>query len=166
MSALRFNAAEILDIAIRIEQNGAAFYRKAAASRRPGENTALLLELAAMEDEHQRIFAKLRDALPQTTVPDFLPQDDEAGLYLDAMADYHGGEGSIPATDRLTGHETLADVISIAIDLELKSILYYDGLRQLVPAELGRDRVDAVIAEERRHVAVLRREQRLINNPE
>ncbi len=160
MNHLRFNATEILDIAIRIERNGAAFYRKAAEARQSNEDRSFLLDLAAMEEDHERIFAGIRENLPNKPDNTFAPPDEESGLYLEAMADYHGGEGNLPAADQLTGNETLVEIIRIAIDLEQKSILYYDGLRPMVPPDLGRDRVDQVIAEERRHVAVLQRELR------
>ena len=162
MRALRFNAAEILDIAIRIEHNGAAFYRKAAAGRAGGENRGFLLELAAMEEEHEKTFRDMRAALPDAKADPFLPVNDDAGLYLDAMADFHGGEGSRPAAERLDGNEALSDIIRTAIELEVKSILYYEGLLPLVPPHLGRDRVAAIIAEERRHVVVLQRELRRV----
>lgn len=163
MNPLRYNAAEILDIAIRIEHNGAAFYRKAAAAKQPGEDRDFLLELAAMENDHARTFTAIRDTLPDVETNPYIPNDEETGLYLEAMADYHGGEGSRPATDLITGREPLTEIIRIAIDLELKSVLYYDSLKPLVPTDLGRDRVELVIAEERRHVAVLQRELRRLS---
>ncbi len=165
MSHTRFNAAEVLEIAIRIEHNGAAFYRKAAETRTPGEDRSFLLELATMEDDHEQTFRTLRDTLPEAPAPQSAtPDDDEAALYLDALADYHGGEGNKPAANLLTGNETLIEILRIAIDLELKSILYYGGLLPLVPEALGRTHVENIIDEERRHVAVLRRELRRITD--
>ncbi len=165
MNHVRFNAQEILDIAIRIEQNGADFYRKAAANRQPDEDRTFLLELAAMEKDHERIFTAIRDRLPDTPHNEFTPDDGTSAAYLDAMADYHGGEGSQPAAERLTGNETLTDIIRIAIDLEMKSIMYYSSLKSQVPPGSERDRVDEVIAEEQRHVVVLHRELRRITTP-
>ena len=49
-----FNAEEIFKIAMRIEENGAAFYRKAADLQADAENKKLLLQLAVMEDGHPR----------------------------------------------------------------------------------------------------------------
>lgn len=157
MHHLRFNAREILEIAIRIEQNGAAFYQKAAAAREKEDERAFLLGLAAMEKNHERIFSVLRDHTPDGREPAFTSPEEDSGLYLTALADYHGGEGCRPAADHLTGNETLSEILRIAIDLEQKSILYYDGLRPLVPQDMGRDQIDQVIAEERRHVIELHR---------
>jgi len=83
---------------------------------------------------------------------------DEGALYLAATADTHGGEGSPAVADTLTGEETMEQILQIAIELEQKSILFYVGLRDLVPENLGRDRVDTIIEEEKGHVAALMRE--------
>ena len=48
--------------------------------------------------------------------------------------------------------------MQIAIELEQKSILFYVGLRDMVPEKLGRDRVDTIIEEEKGHVTSLSRE--------
>jgi len=54
--AYSFNADELLAVAIRIEGNGAEFYRKAAALQANTENRDMLEKLAAMEDQHQVTF--------------------------------------------------------------------------------------------------------------
>ena len=74
------------------------------------------------------------------------------------MADSHGGEGDPKAADKLSGDESLADILKIAIGLEKESILFYLGLRDMVPERLGQDKVDAIVKEERSHVATLTKE--------
>ncbi len=56
---ITFSADEIFEIAEQIERNGANFYRKAAESAE-GDNRNLLLRLAKMEDDHEKIFATMR----------------------------------------------------------------------------------------------------------
>ncbi len=48
----RFNADEVFDMAVRIETNGAEFYRKAASLQEDEENSNFLNGLARMEDRH------------------------------------------------------------------------------------------------------------------
>jgi rubrerythrin len=55
----------------------------------------------------------------------------------------------------LTGQESLQEILRIAIDLEKKSILHYLGLREMVPPRLGKDKIDAIISEERKHIVQL-----------
>ena len=82
---------------------------------------------------------------------------EEGSLYLSAMADTHGGEGSPAVADTLTGRETMAQILQTAIELEKKSILLYVGLRDLVPENLGKNQIDTIINEEKSHVVVLQR---------
>ena len=154
--AVVFNADEVFEMAIRIESNGAAFYRKAAALQFDTENQKFLEGIAKMEDQHEKIFAKMRKELTEkekgSTV--FDPYD-EVSQYLTAMADTMGGEGSPSVADSLTGKETLAEIIRTAVGLEKDSILFYLGIKDLIPPQSGQEKIDEVIKEEQRHVAQL-----------
>jgi rubrerythrin len=162
--SILFNADEVFEMAIRTEENGAAFYRRAAELHSDQEGVKFLLALAEMEDGHKKTFQEMRSALTAKekagTVYD---PNNEAVLYLDAMADSSGGEGSPKVADSLTGQESMADILKTAIDLEKNSILFYLGLLELVPARLGRDKVEGIIKEERGHVAELAKELRKHN---
>jgi rubrerythrin len=159
-----FNADEVLKMAERIEADGAEFYRRAAKLHaKSGGNTGFLLRLADMEDEHRRTFAAMRAALPprlreETAFDPYL----EATLYLQGLADAHGGEGAPSAARALTGKETMADILRTAIGLEEKSIVFYLGLKDMVPPEMGRDRVEAIVAEEKSHIVTLAAELRKV----
>jgi rubrerythrin len=154
--AYDFNANEIFEMAIRIEANGARFYRKAAEGQADENNRGMLEKLASMEDNHQRTFERMSQRLSEqeqsSTVFD---PNTEASQYLAAMADHHGGEGSPSAADALTGNESIKEIIDIAIGLEKESILFYLGLKDLVPPQYGQDKLDNIIAEERRHIIQL-----------
>ena len=154
--AYPFNADEILDLAIRIEDNGSRFYRKAAELQSDSKNRGMLENLASMEDNHKLTFetmkAHISDAEKTATVFDPL---DESAQYLSAMADSHGGEGSPTVADSLTGEESMSEIIDIAIGLEKESILFYLGLKDMVPPKYGQDKIDQIILEERRHVIQL-----------
>ena len=151
-----FTADEVFEVAILIEANGAGFYRKAAATQSGEKNRAFLEQLASMEDHHQLTFEKMRKGLKshekQATV--FDPHQ-ETVQYLAVMADTHGGEGSPKAADALTGDESIQEIIDIAIGLEKESILFYLGLRDFVPPDYGKDKLDRIIREEQRHIIQL-----------
>jgi len=114
-----------------------------------------------MEDIHKKIFLDMKAKISK----DFSDESSydpfqETGLYLDALADSHGGEGSLSAADALTGKETIREIIDIALGLEMKSILYYTGLLDLIPARLGPEHVGHIIEEEKKHVAQLQQVKR------
>ena len=155
---LRFNADEVFAMAERIEENGAAFYRRAAELQRKTspENVALLTRLAEMEAQHMSVFALMRAEAASRMKPEeaFDPYV-EAALYLQGAADSHGGEGTPRAADSLTGRETMPEILRLAIGLEEKSVVFYLGMRDMVPPDLGKDRIDRIIGEEKGHIVAL-----------
>ena len=154
--AIVFNADEIFEMAIRIENNGAAFYLKAAGLQSDTKNQKFLEGLASMEDQHQKIFTEMRTTLTEKDKsPKVFDPYDEVSQYLAAMADTLGGEGSPSVADSLTGDETLEEILRIAVGLEKDSILFYLGIKDLITSQSGKDRIDEIIREERRHVAQL-----------
>lgn len=154
--AYDFNAAEAFEMAIQIEKNGAAFYRKAAALQEKEADKSFLETIAKMEDRHQAGFEEMKTMLSdaEQTQTVFDPKD-ELSLYLKAMADAHGGEGNPDVADQLTGNESMPQIIKTAIGLEKESILFYIGLKDMVPEKMGRDKIDDIISEEKQHIAQL-----------
>lgn len=151
-----YNAEEVFEIAIQIEKNGAAFYRKAAELQEDGSDKAFLEALAEMEDRHKATFEqmKLQVSDLEKTQTVFDPEE-ELSLYLNAMADSHGGEGNPDILDLFTGEETITEVITTAIDLEKESILFYIGLKDFVPPKYGREKITTIINEEKKHIVQL-----------
>jgi len=151
-----FNADEIFEMAIRIEENGAKFYRKASKNQSDKLNREMLEKLAVMEDHHKLTFEKLKKTLSDAEkIETVFDPNNESLQYLAAMVDSHGGEGSPDAADALTGEESIKEIINIAIDLEKESILFYIGFKDFVPPKYGQDKLDKIINEERRHIIQL-----------
>jgi rubrerythrin len=154
--SITFNADEIFEMAEEIERNGAAFYREATAKAKDAQTQKFFRDLAAMEDGHLTVFQNMRRELAdQDRAPTVFDPLDEMTLYLQAMADAKGFEGKIGPSLRLTGKETLLDVLSIALNAERNSVVFYVGLKTLVDNDRARKQVDKIIGEEMGHVAVL-----------
>ena len=79
-------------------------------------------------------------------------------MYLRAMADGHVFNVREDPSDKLTGNETMAEIIKLALGCEKDSIVFYLGLRDMVPAREGKDKVDAVIREEMGHISILNKQ--------
>jgi rubrerythrin len=157
--AMAFNADEIFEMAEEVERNGAKFYREVAAKASDRKTKEMFLGLAAMEDGHLRTFREMRAALSdQEKGGTTFDPDNEAALYLQAMADAKGFEGMRSPTEKLTGRESMPELLEIAIDAEKNSVMFYVGLKGMVAARAGKDKVEGVIREEVGHVAQLRRE--------
>ena len=151
---IKYNAKEVFEIAEKIEENGAMFYRSAAAMH-PSQ-AELLNHFADMEKQHKATFASMKDAITGAGGDELLNDPNgDASLYLESIADTHGGEGSPVMAQQLTGNESVMEIMDMAVAAEKKSILFYVGLKDLVPESLGRKHVDRIIAEEKQHVITL-----------
>jgi len=151
--SMDFNADDIFEMAEQIERNGAAFYRKAAAGIDDPENSKMLLDLAAMEDEHEKTFSGIRAQLTaeerETSVFD---PEGEASLYLKALADTRVFfEKTVDVT-------SMVSILKEAITAEKDSIVFYLGMKDLVPEKFGKSRIDALIREEMAHIRLLSQE--------
>ncbi|MHC4265538.1 MAG: ferritin-like domain-containing protein [Planctomycetota bacterium] len=153
---ITFNADEIFEMAVEIEQNGAKFYREAAQKAAEEDTKKMLLDMAAMEDGHIKTFQAMRKELTEKEKAEtvFDPYD-EGALYLQAMADSHGTEGKVSLTQKLTGQETAREIYEIALNAEKDSVVFYYGLKGYVSAKAGKDKVEAVIMEELSHIRIL-----------
>ena len=148
-----FNADDILQMAELIEKNGAKFYRASAEKVDDPSAKALLLNLAAMEDEHEKTFSILRADLSakekESTVFD---PNGEAALYLKALADMR------VFFEKQIESEAMEDILKEAITAEKDSIVFYLGMKDLVPASMGKNRINAIIKEEMSHIKLLSKE--------
>ena len=156
--SITFNAFEIFEMAEQIERNGVKFYHKAAQGISDQEVRQMLLDLAAMEAEHKGTFASMREQLSdeERELRVFDPEN-EMALYLQAMANGHVFDPGKDISERLTGAETVEDILKLAINAEKDSIVFYLGLKDFVGAKAGKDKVEAIIKEEMGHIAVLNR---------
>ena len=148
--AFDFNIDEILAIAEEIERNGAAFYRTAAQGATDNSARDMLEELARMEDQHEKTFAGLRAQLTaEDKKPGAFDPEDETARYLKALADRR------VFNEKAIDLSSLKEVLKEAIITEKDSIAFYVGMRELVGANLGRDKISAIIKEEMGHLVLL-----------
>jgi len=145
-----FNMNEILEMAEQIERNGAAFYRKAAEEISDSKNRELLIELAQMEDKHEKIFASLRTQLSgdEKTSTVFDPEG-EAVLYLRALADTR------VFFEKKIDTGSMEEILKEALVAEKDSIVFYLGMKELVPEKAGKAKIDSIIKEEMGHIKLL-----------
>lgn len=145
-----FNADEIFEIAEQLERNGANFYRKSADSVADPESKKMLLNLAQMEDEHEKTFKTLRAELSEkekeATVFD---PDGEAVLYLRSLADTR------VFFEKEIDLSSMRGILKSAIEAEKDSIVFYLGMKEAVSENLGRKRIENIIKEEMGHIRFL-----------
>lgn len=154
--SIPFNADEIFEIAEQIERNGARFYRRAAEGPGSSRVRKKLLDLAAREDEHGKVLAAMRAGLsPREKKPTVSDPWGEALLYLKGIADGNVFDLKADPAAGLTGNESAQEVLKTAIGHEKDSIVFYVGMKVVVPERLGRDKIEAIIQEEMGHMSAL-----------
>ncbi|MBU0961651.1 MAG: ferritin family protein, partial [Proteobacteria bacterium] len=140
---LDFNADEVFEMAEQIERNGAKYYREAATAVTNEEDKKFLLELAAMEDDHEVTFADLREKLSsnEKEAVTFDPEN-EAAQYLKALADTR------VFYNKAIDLSSMEGILTGAIAAEKDSIVFYLGMKDMVGGSRGKDRINAIIKEE------------------
>jgi rubrerythrin len=153
---ITFNANEIFEMAEEMERNGAKFYRKAAQNTSDNQTKQMLLDMADMEDGHLKTFQNIREELSdREKEPTIFDPNNESALYLQAMAKSRGYEGKKSPSEELSGNETIREILEIALNSEKESVVFYFGLKSLVSAKAGRDKVEVIIIEELSHITTL-----------
>ena len=152
---IKYNADEIFEMAVEAENNAYKMYSDLAKKHKNPEVSSELEKMAEMEKNHEQIFVKMRRELPEEMRTAKFDPNEDASLYLQSIADSDVGEGSPEVAASMTGEESFEDVLKLAISLEKKAILFYLGIRDMVPENLGKDKVEEVIKEEQSHVVTL-----------
>ncbi|MCE5186836.1 MAG: ferritin family protein [Planctomycetaceae bacterium] len=154
--SITFNADEVFEMAEEIERNAAVFYREASEKAQDKATKSMLVSLAEMEAGHEKTFAEMRRQLSQDEkeVTTFDP-DNQVAQYLRTMADFHGTEGKVSPTEKLTGRESMTEILKIALQAEKNSIAFYVGIKDMVASKSAKQRVQSIIIEEMAHVSTI-----------
>jgi len=145
-------ASDVFQFAVRIEEDGELFYRKAAFIADDKEAGKLFEHLAGEEVIHKNTFQKML-----LGIDEYRPPETFKGEYLAYLKDYIDSKVvfSKKAKDKeLPGVHNTLTAIDFAMQRELDSILFYQEIKQFVPKkEFGL--IDKIIEEERHHFAKL-----------
>ena len=153
MDPIRFSAEEVLDMAVRIEENGERFYSDAARMSKKDDVRELLNSLAQEEHKHKKYFVELKASVEKAPLS-FDPFTEDVSLYIKALADSevftHPSEGRKFAKE-LKGEAPLLD---FAIEREKDSLLFYYEIAKTVREKEGKV-IEMIIEEEKTHLRKL-----------
>jgi len=150
---IEFSADEVFEMAMDIERNGEAYYRKAASLAKDAGVKAVLAELMKQEQRHYVTFKSLREKLPpKTSLPTFADPENEEYLYLDTLVKSRmfGNEREAENLAAKLGNEI--EALRAALTFEKDTILFFQAMQKMTDERLGRGEVDRIIEEEHRHV--------------
>lgn len=143
----------VLEIAQNLERGAARFYRKAADFCDDPRVSRLFHELAQWEACHARVFAEMKDYLAEKAWElGYFRAERLEGCDLPAPAVF--GLHEDPAR-LLTGRESQADVLRLALCNEKRTIAYYGRLREGTLGDGDLETLRDILLEEHRHVRIL-----------
>jgi rubrerythrin len=143
-----FEAGDIIEVAVRIEENGANFYRYAEQLTGREEVKALFRHLADEELKHQKTFTEILAGMERNLPPE--AYDGEYAAYLHNYVDNKLVFTAEAFAQEMAKIRDEASALDFAIRRELDSLLYYREIREFLPAD-RRSAIDRIIAEEKAH---------------
>ena len=152
----RFNVFEILQIAEKIEHNGAKFYLKIAELLDNPEFRNICYTLASWKARHEKILAQRRKRFSEKTgeFGTFDPNnyvlsnpDVMAGLAVFATK-----PGSLKDPQ---SQDNIAEILKDAINKAKEAIVFYNGLKGFARDPSSEETIDMIIKEENRHIRLL-----------
>lgn len=157
------NADLVFELAITIEKNGAEFYRNAAEKITDPTAKNMLIDLSKSECDHEQTFLDLRSQLVGKERDGFqLNSNGNAAAYLKALADtrvfFRKEMPLVNDSVNDAPQKLLEEILIAAIRAEKDSIVFYVGIKELVPESFGKSRVDDIIQEEMLHLTTLSQE--------
>ncbi len=147
-----FSASDIVEFAVRIEENGANFYRYAVQLIKDEDGKNIFTKLADEELKHKRTFEKIFAEIEKATPPE--SYTGEYAAYLHNYVDNNIIFKKEALEAEASKVKDTVSAINFAIQRELDSISYYNEIKVIVPASQHAP-VDAIIAEERKHFMIL-----------
>lgn len=141
-----FTFGDIRNIAVQIEKNGEASYRKAAEAAKNRQVKETLLWMAEEEQKHAKWFA----SLTSTRVLSEEQQEMEAvGKML--LQDMVKGNDFLLENKNLENLETVKEVLKVSRTFEEETVLFYEFLLGFMDDEDDKAQLQRIIDEEQNH---------------
>jgi rubrerythrin len=148
-----FNAAEVFDIAIKIEENGKQFYDRSREIITDPEVKKLFEELAQEEIKHKEKFQALKRQLPASaTSGAVFDPNHELDLYIKMMADQHVFISSESLEAQLGGVKDARDALRLAVEFEKDSVIFFLSMQEASEGAKGKEFIGSLVKEEQEHL--------------
>ena len=159
--SISFNADEVFEMGMDVETNGEAYYRKAAELSKNEEIKKVFLRLMEEEKKHYETFKELREALPpKSAQPTIVDPEGQEYLYLDALVKSRIFNNVHEAEELASKVGDEIEALRAALAFEKDTILFFQMMKSMTREDLGRNEIDRLIGEERKHVVWISEEIR------
>jgi rubrerythrin len=148
-----FNAAEVFDIAIQIEENGKQFYDRGREIIKDPGVQKLFEELAQAEIKHKEKFISLKGQLPASAASGgVFDPDHELSLYIKMMADQHVFVSSGNIQAQLAQIKNAVDALRMAIEFEKDTVIFFLSMQDATEGAKGKEFIGSLVREELEHL--------------
>lgn len=162
MDPVHFTGKEVLDMAVRIEENGMRFYADASKAAKSHQLKDLFHALSEEEGTHIKMFLELKKALVgDDPSAGFDPYLEDAQQYLKSMADTEVFTNPEAGKEAARSLKDEKEAISMAIGMEKDSLLFYYELERMI-RDKDRAVIESLIEQEKDHVRKLTNLQDLL----
>ena len=157
----KFNVFEVLQIAEKIEHNGARFYLNTAEHSDNSELQDICYRLANWKARHEKILAQRRKRFSEKTgeFGTFDPNNYVLSnpQVMAGLAVFANKPGFLKNSHGDQGREL---ILKDAIRKAKEAVVFYNGLKDFARDPASRDTIDKIIKEENRHIRLLTEELR------
>jgi len=155
----KFNVFEVLQIAEKIEYDGAKFYLETAQLLDDPELRNIYYELADWKAKHVKMYARMRREFSEKTgeFGTFDP-DNYVLSHPRVMAGLAVFTKKPVSVKGLTGRGGKEEILKDAIGRAKEATIFYQGLKGFARDPASEDALDKIIREESRHIHLLTEE--------
>lgn len=147
-----FSASEVVELGIEIEKNGRDFYNVLAKQFKQTKASGVFEFLAIEEEKHIKAFegilAKVEKYQPQGL------DADEYSAYMRSLASEHVFTQKNKGEEIAKAIKTSEEAIQKGIGFEEDSIVFYEGMKKIVP-DYDQKVMDELIRQEQHHLKQL-----------
>ncbi|MFA6350208.1 MAG: ferritin family protein [Candidatus Omnitrophota bacterium] len=147
-----FTGSEVVGLGIQIEKNGKDFYDAVASCVKNAKAKEAFIFLSSEEQKHVVVFQRILNSI-QKYEPAPIYAADYAAYMKALAAEYiftQGGKGG--AIGKSVKNEN--EAIELGIKFEKDSIIFYDGMKKVIP-DFDLNIIDELIAREQEHLVML-----------
>lgn len=142
-----FKISDIIELAIKIEQNGEKIYRKASHKSSNSNIHDLLKKLADEENLHIDFFLKIKESIQETSDIQEI-EDMGKSILLEIM---EGKAFSLGETDFSSIHH-MNHLMATAIEFEKDTVIFYEMIHSLIEDDTSSALLEKIIREEEEHI--------------
>jgi rubrerythrin len=147
-----FAGSEIVELGIQIEKNGRDFYNILIGQSKNQPAKEVFKYLAVEEEKHLVVFQKILDSVHKYQPIESYPA--EYFAYMNALASEY--IFTRKSKGKEIAQKTKSDIqaIGLGIGFEKDSIIFYEGMKQVV-RKVEREVINELIRQEQRHLQKL-----------